>query len=259
MYYKKYLSKLKGWVFALINGVLPPRCPVSGRIVDRVGSLSAESWGSLTFIGSPFCKCCGMPFQIVEDDADSPKDEPSNQLCGPCLASPKPFTKARSVFVYDDVSRDLILAFKHGDHTHLTVTFAPLLLKAADEMLDRADVIIPVPLHWTRLVKRRYNQAALLARALASKTGIGFQPYVLKRVRSTPPQGHKSARDRHENVRKAFVVVPEKSDMIAGKAIVLVDDVYTTGATLEECTHALLAAGAKQVDVVTLARVVKSH
>jgi len=130
-----------------------------------------------------------MPFQIVEEDADRQKDGPSNQLCGPCLSSPKPFTRARSVFVYDDVSRDLILAFKHGDHTHLTVTFAPLLLKAADEMLDRADVIIPVPLHWTRLVKRRYNQAALLARALASKTGIGFQPYVLKRVRSNAAAG----------------------------------------------------------------------
>ncbi len=265
MYYKKYLLMLTSPIFSLVNGVLPPRCAISGQIVDRVGGLSAESWGALTFIGRPFCKCCGMPFQIVEDGVETveegERDESvqTGQLCGPCLSKPKAFSRARSIFVYDDVSRGLILAFKHGDHTHLTATFTPLLGRAGAELFAQADLVVAVPLHWTRLIRRRYNQAALLARSLGLKEKIRFEPHLLKRIRATPPQGHKSARDRHENVHKAFVVPAKEVNKLNGKTVLLVDDVYTTGATLEECAQTLIDAGARQVDVLTLARVVKSH
>ncbi|MDY0029005.1 MAG: ComF family protein [Pseudobdellovibrionaceae bacterium] len=236
--------------------VLPARCALTGRIVDRNGALSPEAWASLTFISDPVCACCGIPFEISErKEAVSDRE----MLCGGCLQNPKPYFRARSVFVYDDASRDLVLAFKHGDQTHLTVTFGPLLVRVGEHILKEADLIVPVPLHWRRLVRRRYNQAGLLAQALSGLSCVPYHGRILRRIRYTLPQGHKRAKERSENVRGAFSVPPVAAERINGKNIVLVDDVYTTGATLEACVHALLRGGASRVDVLTLARVVKAH
>jgi len=224
--------------------------------VENSGDLSVEAWRNLTFISDPKCACCGFPFEVV-DVEDGPKNV--SYLCGACLESPKPYKRARAVLAYDDASRDLVLAFKHGDQTHLTVTLVAMLLKAGDEMLRGSDLIVPVPLHWMRMVKRRYNQAALLARSLARESGVSYRGDVMARVRSTPSQGHKSNKERHENVRGAFEVPVRKRSMVAGKKIVVIDDVHTTGATVEECARVLLDAGAVQVDILTVARVVKSN
>ncbi|HRK98228.1 MAG TPA: ComF family protein [Alphaproteobacteria bacterium] len=264
MNYKKYSQvffHITSPIFLLaVNLVLPSRCPLTGQIVDQVGALSVDAWRELTFISAPFCDCCGFPFEVVDTpDVSDHSESCLRSLCGPCLASPKPYVTARSVFAYDDASRDLVLAFKHGDQTRLTTTFTPLLMRCGSEILARADLIVPVPLHWLRLVKRRYNQAALLGRAVSKASGVVFDPRILKRIRSTPSQGYKSHKERFENVRAAFSVGERDNMRIVGKKIVLIDDVYTTGATLEECCRVLLDAGASQVDILTLARVVKPH
>lgn len=208
--------------------------------------LSPASWQALNFISDPFCDMCGLPLEIAVEDQ-------SGLLCGSCTAEPKNYCQARSAIKYDDASRQLILAFKHGDQTHLTLTFVPWLQRAGAEFLKHADMILPVPLHWMRLLKRRYNQSGILAEKLSRETGIHYQPDLLKRTRHTPVQGHLSSKDRYKNVRLAFSVKDESK--VQNKKIVLIDDVYTTGATVQECADVLYAAGAERVDVLTVARV----
>ena len=236
------------------NLLLPPRCPVTGDIVDRAGMVSPAAWSALRFVSAPQCACCGIPFEVL---ADALPEDTGDTLCGPCLAESKPYSRARSSLVYDDASRSLILAFKHGDQTHLTVTFAPWLLTAANDMIEQADIIVPVPLHWMRLLRRRYNQAALLGHSLADLSGKLCWPDVLQRKKNTVTQGHLNFKQRHENVSRAFVLKPDYVERIKDKRVVLIDDVHTTGATIEECTDVLIKAGAQRVDVLTLARVVR--
>lgn len=233
----------------VISQILPSRCPVSGEIVPTQGSLSPKAWQALNFISAPFCACCGLPLEV------SVKDE-NEVLCAGCSASPKIFNSARSAVIYDDASRGLILSFKHGDKLHLTKTFVPWLKTAGDRFLKDADMVVPVPLHWRRLLKRRYNQSALIAKELAKETGLSYMPDALKRTRHTPAQGHLSAKERYKNVANAFALNPKRN--LKNKNIILIDDVYTTGATVIECAEMLYAAGAARVDVLTVARVSKS-
>lgn len=232
----------------MIDLILPPRCIVSGEIVAEQGTLASRVWQDLRFITPPFCSLCGYPFEF-EAGADA--------RCGACIAEAPPFTAARSALVYDDVSRELILKFKHGDHLQAVPTLAGMMARAGGDVMDGADVIVPVPLHRWRLLRRRYNQAALLAIALSRKTGVACVPDGLLRVRATESQGHMKAKDRADNVRKAFVINPKKS--VAGKIVVLVDDVYTTGATVKECARALLQGGAEEVRILAVARVVRAE
>lgn len=241
------MSLISNFIFQ----ILPPRCPLSGEIVENQGSLSPKAWQSLNFIGDPFCTACGLPLEITMKDMGPLR-------CGSCTASPKIFNQARAAIVYDDASRNLILAFKHGDQTHLSLTFIPWLKTVGAECLAECDFIVPVPLHWRRLIKRRYNQSALIAQLLAKETGLSYQPEILKRIRHTPVQGHLSAKDRYKNVRHAFIANKKFTDKIQDKNIVLIDDVYTTGATVEECADVLYAVGAARVDVLTVARVSKA-
>lgn len=245
------MSWLKTSAAACVNLLLPPRCPLSGEVVDKPGMVSAESWAKLLFISSPYCFGCGLPFEVNVQGVEL------ETLCGNCLVASKPYRRARSVLVYNDDSRKLILAFKHGDQTHLTLSFGPWLHSYGGEVLAEADALVPVPLHWMRLVKRRYNQSALLAEDLRRRTGIPHWPDVLRRERNTPTQGHQNAAERHANVQGAFSLNPAYQEKIRGKNLVLLDDVLTTGATVEECARILLKEGARQVDVLTVARVVK--
>jgi ComF family protein len=177
------------------------------------------------------------------------------QACGECVRQPPAFDRARSAFRYDDASKGLVLSFKHGDRPGLARFFAPWLARAAGPLLAEADLLVPVPLHRWRLFQRRYNQAALLAQALARLAPGRYDPALLRRVRHTPPQGHLGRQARRDNVRAAFRLgrPPER---IAGRRILLVDDVLTTGATIGACAELLKRSGAASVDVLTLARVV---
>lgn len=181
-------------------------------------------------------------------------------LCAECLAFPKPYERARAVFSYENPCRQMILAFKHGDQTHLAPSFATWLKTGGAEFLGEADALVPVPLHWLRLLKRRYNQAALLGRELGKKSGIPHWPDVLKRVRNTPSQGHKGVGNRRKNVSGVFVLAPSWREKTPGKRLVLIDDVLTTGATVEECARVLIQEGkAARVDVLTIARVLRDR
>ena len=234
--------------------ILPPRCPVNGDIVSHVGAISPRAWRELTFVAPPACTCCGVPFAV---DIAVDHAEPTDFLCAVCLVHPRPFDQGKSLLVYNDGSRKMVLAFKHGDALHLHTTLAPLLAKTGQEFLTPDAIIIPVPLHWMRMVKRRYNQAAILGIEIAKLSGVTCWPAAIIRTRHTPPQGHKSAKDRHQNVSGAFDINPSYAGKLSGRDIVLIDDVFTTGATLEECAKVLKAAGAKSVNVLTVARAVK--
>jgi ComF family protein len=231
---------------ALLDALLPPRCLCCGMAVDRQGGLCPGCWTGLSFIAPPFCARCGLPFEYEAQDG---------AVCGACLAEPPAFARARAVLVYDDGSRPLVLGFKHGDRIHAADAYGGWLARAGAELLTDADLLAPVPLHWGRLFRRRYNQAALLAQALSKRSGVPTLPDLLVRRRATPTQGGLDRKGRHRNVKGAFQL--RAPGTVAGKRVVLVDDVLTTGATLAECARVLVKSGAARVDVLTLARVVK--
>ncbi|TWA71512.1 ComF family protein [Azospirillum brasilense] len=233
----------------ILDTLLPPRCLCCGGSVDRQGGLCAPCWNGLTFIAPPLCTCCGTPFDFALEG------EP---LCGACIAEPPLFACARAVLAYDDGSRPLVLGFKHGDRIHAAGAYGAWMARAGAELLADADLLAPVPLHRLRLFRRRYNQAALLAQAAGRQAGRPVVPDLLVRRRSTPSQGGLDRSGRRRNVKGAFAVRPGLEPRVAGKRIVLVDDVLTTGATLSECARVLLRAGAERVDALTLARVVKT-
>ena len=244
--------KLKTVSTSLLDAVLPPRCPATGALVGLQGTLAPEYWTRLHFIRAPLCACCGNPHAVAAAQGIA-----QEIMCGACMTERPSFRAARSALAYDDASSPLILAFKHGDKTLLAASFAAWMAQAAPGMLADADYLVPVPLHRWRLLKRRYNQAQLLCAALRPHTAARVLPFGLKRVKATDPQGRKSKAERHDNIRGAFAVGEEDKTKLHGKRIVLVDDVLTSGATVNECARILLATGAAHVDVLTAARVVR--
>jgi ComF family protein len=234
----------------LLDTVLPPRCLKCGAVVDAVGTLCPACWPAVAFIAPPCCACCGLPFAF---------DLGPDALCGACADARPPFARARSAFRYDDGSKDLILRFKHADRTDAAPAFARWMAHAGPELLADADLITAVPLHWLRLLMRRYNQAALLATAISRLAGKPAVNDLLVRRRRTPSQGGLGAAARQRNVAGAFAVPPVRRNLLADRRVLLVDDVLTTGATVSACASVLLRAGARSVDVLTLARVVRAE
>ena len=231
---------------ALVDLVLPARCLACGVAVSDPGTLCGACWPALTFIAAPFCAVCGEPFVY---------EVPGETVCAACLGRPPRFDRARAALRYDDASRDLVLKFKHGDRTDAAPVLARWLANAAGELLDGAPVLVPVPLHRARLFARRYNQSALLAVGLARIAGLEWLPDGLVRHRKTRPQGRLSAAERRRNVGGAFAVTAAGKAAVAGRRVLLIDDVLTSGATVEACARALRRAGADGVDVLTLTRV----
>jgi ComF family protein len=236
---------------AVLDALLPPRCLGCGCNVGAPGTLCPGCWEQVVFLGPPMCGCCGFPFELAPDA------ELGDTLCAACHADPPPYARARAVMAYDAGSRGLVLGFKHADRTEAAPAFAQWMARAGHELLSDAHLIAPVPLHRWRLLARRYNQSALLANQLGRLTGVPVVPDLLVRRRNTPSQGHLSRAGRSRNVAGAFAVPPRRAWRVRGRSVVLVDDVLTTGATVAACARVLKRAGARRVDVLTLARVVR--
>ncbi|MDX1975350.1 MAG: ComF family protein [Rickettsiales bacterium] len=231
----------------LLDILFPPQCLNCRALVPSHGTLCLTCWNNVTFITDPMCDACGLPFEF---------DVGPGSLCGECLRELPPYAKARAAFRYDDHSRGMVLRLKYHDQTYLSTIFGPWLAKAGKELLADSDVIVPVPLHYWRFVSRRYNQSALLAQQLAKQTQKTLLLDGLKRTRATKAQIGLTREQREKNVRNAFSVPHKYQAPIKGKTILLIDDVMTTGSTIESCAKALIKAGAMRVNVLTLSRTV---
>ena len=233
----------------LLNLFLPPRCLKCGKVLKDDRGLCSHCMSEINFITEPYCYQCGHPFEFLEE-------KKGKLLCGNCLKSKRSvFRYSRSAFAYDESSRKLILDFKFHDHTENAKFLAQTMFVCGEDIFKEGiDLIIPVPLHYSRLVGRRYNQSAFLAKELSKISGINFDNLNLVRHKKTRPQVELSGAERRRNVKDVFSV--KYHQKIKGLRILLIDDVLTTGATLQECAKALRKAGAKSVDTLTAGRVI---
>ena len=232
--------------FAL-DVALPPLCPSCREpLGDGVG-LCAACWSKLSLIEPPYCARLGIPFTY---------DPGPGLLSMEAIADPPAYDRARAAVRYDEVARTLVLAFKYGDRLDLAPMMGHWMARAGSMLLADADALLPVPLHWRRLWARRFNQAAALAGAISAISGVAVLHGGIARVRATPQQVGLSRTERADNVQGAFRVPAERKAEIRGKRLVLIDDVLTSGATVDTCARALLRAGAAHVDVLVFARVV---
>jgi ComF family protein len=241
------LRMTRNVVNEVANMVWPPQSLLSEEPVSAVGVIEGALWQAIDFLAGPACARCGMPLP------DAFHDE---TICLACLANPPAFNTARAAFAYDDVSRGLVLALKRGGRADGIRVFS-LWMSQANTALAQSDLILPVPLHWSRLWQRGFNQSGWLAAAVSKRLGVPWHPGILVRKKPSKSQAGLSSSERLRNVQGAFGVTALRKRRIVGKRIVLIDDVFTTGATVEACTKVLLRAGAAQIDVLCLARVVK--
>lgn len=242
-------ARLATGVERLLDLLYPPRCAGCAAFVDRHGHLCGDCWGELRLLAPPLCRACGVPL---------PQGAGGDPLCAGCTARPPAFARARAACAYAGIARRLVLAFKHGERTELAPLLAGFAARAGGELLAACDLIVPVPLHRLRLWRRGFNQSLLLARELARRSGRPLSRDALLRVRRTRSQQGLDAAARRRNVTPAaFAVHPRRRGLVTGRAVLLVDDVLTTGATLESCARVLLRAGAARVDVLVFARVVR--
>jgi ComF family protein len=239
---------LKPFFAAALDVIFPPLCHVCRSFIPTAGQLHIcpDCRELMPPIGAPLCSVCGIPF------AGSGTDH----VCGSCSTSPPRYDAARAALAYEGASRDLIHAFKYRNKTHLRRPLALLTLESLSEFIRsrRPDLILPVPLHRKKLSSRGFNQAVLLGEILSQRLEIPLDRRNLRRIRWTEPQVNLAASDRRENVRGAFAV--QESALVTGRRVLLVDDVLTTGSTVEECGRVLKAAGAADVTVITVARAI---
>lgn len=233
---------------SFINFILPPRCAICGKILSVDKGICDTCIDKIEFIKAPICYRCGSPLPMEINS------ENKHILCGRCLKSKRHLIHlSRSAFIYDDFSKKLILDFKFYDHTELASLLAKMLYVAGKDIFQSGvDVIIPVPLHYSRLIKRKYNQSSLLASELSKLTGIAVDNFLLRKIKRTKPQVECTGLARLSNLKGSFAIKDASS--VKGKRILLIDDVLTTGSTLKECAAVLKHAGAKTVCGLTLAR-----
>lgn len=231
----------------LVDFIFPPICLVCRCSVTQHGDLCPDCWHAIDFIHAPLCSHCGVPFTFCTDSFDS-------SVCADCITSPPHYSMARSAFRYTDGSAKLVFDLKYYDHTYGARTFAAWLYRAGYDCLAGADLLIPVPLHPRRLLRRLYNQSALLCYELSSLSGIPAHFSLLRRTRHVPAQTQLTRKQRLQNVTHVFACPAPARAMLSGKTVVLIDDVLTTGSTVQACSQTLLRAGAHDVRVLTLAR-----
>jgi ComF family protein len=224
---------------------LPPLCPACREPIEGRG-LCPVCWSKLSFITRPYCERLGIPFVY---------DPGPGILSMEAIADPPAYHRARAAVRFDEISRALVHGLKYGDRLELAPMMGRWVGHAGRELLAEADALVPVPLHWRRLWARRFNQSAMLAAAISAESGVPIAAGALKRVKPTVQQVGLSRTERAQNVQGAFRVLPEGKPAVAGRRLVLVDDVLTSGATVDGCARALLRAGAANVDVLIFARV----
>jgi ComF family protein len=230
----------------LLDFALPPRCPGCGAIVAEPHRFCLACWARLTFLGEPCCARCGLPFPFAGEGE-----------CGRCLAEPPPFERLRAAVAYGEVSREVALRLKYSGRPGLAFTLAHFMLRhLMSGGGEAAPLLVPVPLHRWRLWGRGYNQAALIASALGRRSGLAAEPDLLRRIRATPPLRGLGRSERALALRGAFAVAPGARPRLAGRRIIVVDDVYTSGATAAACARVLKRAGAASVEILCWARVV---
>ena len=243
--FRQFRGGLCAALRSALDVALPPLCP-SCRAPLGDG-LCASCWSKLSLIEPPYCARLGIPFTY---------DPGPGLLSMEAIADPPAYDRARAAVRYDEIARKLVLSFKYGDRLDLAPMMGQWTARAGRELLGDADALLPVPLHWRRLWARRFNQSATLAGAISGIAGVPVLHGALKRVRSTPQQVGLSKTERADNVQGAFRVPAEEKAQVAGRRLVLIDDVLTSGATVYTCARALLRAGAAHVDVLVFARVV---
>jgi ComF family protein len=226
--------------------LFPPLCAGCRRIVVEPGTLCGECWPEICFLERPWCEVMGTPFS---------HDMGEGFLSAAAIADPPPFERARAAVSYGGVARRMVQGLKYSDRADLAPWMAKWMARAGAELIADADVIVPVPLHRRRFLWRRFNQSAELARALARRTGKSFEPLALMRVKVTRQQVGLGLKEREANVRGAFRVPAEADIKVRGRRVLVIDDVYTTGATVSAAARALKRGGAAAVDVLTFARV----
>ncbi len=228
-----------------VDYALPPRCPACGEIVDATGTFCAGCWQSIEFIGDPQCVTCGMelPAHAVGDEV----------LCGACLAEPPPYERARAVMRYGEVGRTIAHRLKYGRRVSLARVMAAQMRRLlATDVADA--LLVPVPLHRWRIWSRGFNQAALIAGQLARMTGIPLETGLLRRTVNTPPLHSLGPRARRQTVKGAFALAPQARERLKGKTVILIDDIWTTGATASACARMLRGGGAARVEILCWTR-----
>ncbi len=230
----------------VVDLALPPRCPGCGAITAEPHSFCMTCWGALRFLGRPCCEMCALPFAHEEGEG---------ALCGGCMKRPPRFDRMRAAVAYGEIARKVVLRLKYGGRPGVAETVARFMARHVDAAA--APVLVPVPLHRWRIWRRGYNQSALIARALARRHGLEVQLDLIERVKPTPPLKAMSPRQREETVRGAFRIADGRREALRGRHVLLIDDVYTSGATVSACARLLKRAGAARVDVLCWARVIR--
>lgn len=240
------IEKLRKAIERVSDVLVPSTCLTCDRFVDVQGGCCPQCWNKLRFITKPLCPVMGSPFTI---------DMGEGFLSAEAISNPPPFEKLRAVLVYDELARKLVSSIKYSDRTDLLRWVANWMHVSGQEVIVDADIIMPVPLHSSRLRSRRFNQAGELAHRLAELNQKEFMPEILVRKKPTRQQVGLSERERARNVSGAFIVPQEMKINLKGKRVLLVDDVYTTGATSKAATRALKRGGASQINVLVFAKV----
>jgi ComF family protein len=240
------LALRAGW-HGLVGIVYPPTCIGCRAAIGEAQALCPTCWRGIGFIERPYCERLGTPF---------PVDLGAGLLSPAAIADPPVFTRARAVCRFDGTARELVHRLKYGDRVELSLTLGRMMAQAGRELAADADLVMPIPLHRTRLWRRRFNQAAALAQVVARQTGLPLATTALARIRRTRRQVGLKRAQRADNLQGAFHVPPTARGLVEARRVLLIDDVRTTGATVNAASRALLRAGASAVDVLTFARVV---
>jgi ComF family protein len=226
--------------------IYPPRCITCGEMVESDFGLCSTCWRDTTFLGGMLCDGCGM--------ALTPGGEGDVHQCDDCMQAPRPWVQGRAALMYDGTGRKMVLGLKHGDRQEIARPAGLWMSNMVRGKVPRDTLVVPVPLHWLRLLKRRYNQSALLAKSVAKQLELPWCPDALLRARSTASLGGLGREERFRTLENAIVPHPKRGVLLKGRPVLLIDDVMTSGATLMACTRACLDAGSGPVRILTLAR-----